>query len=75
MVRLLEVRTGHIIWEVRLHQPQFAYAVEPRSLGVDMIFAADGSPDLFVLTNGHSVYRLNGLTGDVKWQRRLAEQG
>lgn len=67
IVRLLEVTTGNIIWEVKLHTPEEAYLLEPETLGVAMAFSADESPDIFVLSNGRTITRLNGLSGAVVW--------
>jgi len=65
---------GTIIHEKRLHHPQNGQLYNQRSLGVDIAFGTpktteDGreAKDLFVLTNGHTVRRIDGASGDLIW--------
>lgn len=66
-VRLLEVKTGSIIWETQLQAPDLDRQSEFRCIGSCIVFATDGTPDVFVSSNTGGVHRLNGLTGANKW--------
>ncbi|KIO18758.1 hypothetical protein M407DRAFT_11722, partial [Tulasnella calospora MUT 4182] len=66
-VRLLEVKTGNVIWETQLQAPNLDRLPEFRCIGSCIVFASDETPDLFVSSNTGSIHRLNGLTGATKW--------
>lgn len=72
---------GTIIHEKRLHHPQNGQLYNQRSIGVDVTFGTlktteDGQEarDLFVLTNGHTVHRIDGTSGDLVWSWAAPEQ-
>ncbi|KAG8863325.1 hypothetical protein FRB96_008816 [Tulasnella sp. 330] len=67
-VRLFEVASGALVWERKLHEAVDGRLLEPASLGVALAFATDQTPDLFVLANAGSVYRLTGLSGEQRWK-------
>jgi hypothetical protein len=67
-----------LLVEKRLHNPELA---NPSDLGTDLAFVHDSSAkedihsDVFVLTNGHTVLRLDGLNGKTKWSWTSPDQG
>ena len=72
---------GTIIHEKKLHHPQNGQLYGQRTLGVDVGFSAQKTmeggqevKDLFVLTNGHTVYRIDGTSGDLVWSWTAPEQ-
>lgn len=69
-VRLLDLFSGAVVWEVQVHKPLEAYLLEPPALGVDIAFANDTTLDVFAMANAGSVYRMSGLTGEQKWNWR-----
>jgi hypothetical protein len=67
-VRLFEAFTGHLLWERQLHKPSLGRLLEPADLGVDVVFGRDlRDIDAYVLTNAHTVTRLEGRTGKTVW--------
>lgn len=68
-LRTLDVLTGELIHETRLHSPSLGALLEPNHLGTFIAYGVDASDhyDLFVLTNGHTVNHLSGTTGTIKW--------
>ena len=72
---------GTIIHEKRLHHPQNGQLYSQRTLGVDVAFGApktteggEEAKDLFVLTNGHTIRRIDGTSGDLIWSWASPEQ-
>ena len=70
---------GTIIHEKRLHHSQNGQLYSQRTLGVDVAFGAPKTmgheaKDLFVLTNGHTVHRMDGTRGDLLWSWTAPEQ-
>ena len=80
MLHVFDSLEGTMIHEKRLHHSQNGQLYNPRTLGVDVAFGAsateDGqeAKDLFVLTNGHTVHRIDGTTGDLIWSWTAPEQ-
>ncbi|QRW23033.1 endoplasmic reticulum membrane protein [Rhizoctonia solani] len=67
-VRLFEAFTGSLLWERQLHSPSLGRLLEPANLGVDITFWHELSDiDAYVLTNGHTVSRLEGKSGKTVW--------
>ncbi|ESK86134.1 duf1620 domain-containing protein [Moniliophthora roreri MCA 2997] len=67
VLRIFNTLTGDLLLERQLHKPVSGLLVEPGSLGCSVAFGNDtlGTPDLFVLSNGHSVHHFVGR--DEKW--------
>ncbi|TCD70607.1 hypothetical protein EIP91_002637 [Steccherinum ochraceum] len=73
--RSLDVHSGQLILEQQLHHPDAGRLFEPASLGTGFAFESSSpDSDIFVLTNGHAVRRINGKTGDVEWGWTSADQ-
>ncbi|KAF8748749.1 hypothetical protein RHS01_10584 [Rhizoctonia solani] len=67
-VRLFEAFTGSLLWERQLYPPSLGRLLEPANLGVDVTFWHELSDiDAYVLTNGHTVSRLEGKSGKTVW--------
>ncbi|QRW23080.1 endoplasmic reticulum membrane protein [Rhizoctonia solani] len=67
-VRLFEAFTGSLLWERQLHSPSLGRLLEPANFGVDVTFWHELSDiDAYVLTNGHTVSRLEGKSGKTVW--------
>ncbi|KAG9119129.1 hypothetical protein FRC07_006008 [Ceratobasidium sp. 392] len=67
-IRLFEAFTGSLLWERRLHDPSLGRLLEPADLGVDVAFGRDlRDIDAYVLTNAHTVTRLEGRSGKTVW--------
>jgi hypothetical protein len=66
-LRLFDAAEGDLIFEKQLHSPSSGQIFSPQQLGISIAFAGDQSPDIFVLTNGHTLSRLAGLTGEIIW--------
>ncbi|KLO18736.1 DUF1620-domain-containing protein [Schizopora paradoxa] len=79
--RTFETANGNLIAERRLHKPSFGRLFEPVDLGVHMSFVDSNftnlSPttDLFVLTDGYTVRRLDSGSGRIKWEWSAEDQG
>ena len=65
-LRALDSFTGHLLFEKRLHDPAAGLLQEPEDLGTAIAFGAD-EKDIYVLTNGHILRRVNRKTGEIKW--------
>ena len=81
MLHVFDSLEGTVIHEKRLHHWQNGQLYSQRSLGVDVTFGVQkttedgqGTRDLFVLTNGHMVYRIDGTSGDLVWSWSAPEQ-
>ena len=67
-VRLFEAFTGALLWERQLHPPTSGRLLEPPSIGIDIAFGRDVRDiDAYVLTNAHTVTRLEGRSGKTLW--------
>ena len=64
-LRLLDVTTGELLVERRLHKPEDGRLFEPETLGTTIVF--DGESDMYLLSNAHVTRRIDGKTGEVKW--------
>ena len=66
--RLFDSTVGHLLLETHLHDPSAGRLQEPESLGVSVAFATEETDqDIYVLTNGHILRRIDRHTGEVKW--------
>ena len=81
MLRVFNPLEGTVIHEKRLHRSENGQLYSQRPLGVDVAFGASkmtefapDAKDLFVLTNGHTVYRIDGTSGDLIWSWSALEQ-
>ncbi|EJD05202.1 DUF1620-domain-containing protein [Fomitiporia mediterranea MF3/22] len=72
--RAFDTTTGDLLAERRLHAPEAGHLFEPVDVGVHLVFAdanatkPDSSSDVFALTNGYTVRRIDAATGRVKWE-------
>ncbi|KAG9080144.1 hypothetical protein FRC06_007017, partial [Ceratobasidium sp. 370] len=67
-IRLFEAFKGSLLWERQLHRPSLGRLLEPADLGVDVVFGRDVRDiDAYVLTNAHTVTRLEGRSGKTAW--------
>ena len=74
VLRVLDSLEGTIIHEKKLHHSENGQLHNPKTFGVHVAFGApktieggQEARDLFVLTNGHTVYRIDGMSGDLVW--------
>ena len=81
MVRVFDSLEGTIIHEKKLHHPENGQLHNQRTPGIHVVFGApktteggQEAKDLFVLTNGHTVYRIDGTSGDLVWAWTAPEQ-
>ena len=71
-LRSFDVLTGQLLVEKRLHPIDSGRVSNPSDLGTEIAFVNDDSlkgdvyPDMFVLTNGHTIRRISGQ-GDMEW--------
>jgi len=74
-LRTFDALTGDLLLEKQLHSPQVGLLSEPHHLGTYIAFGNEtkGSPELFVLTNGHTVQHIVG--GKIKWSWTSEDQG
>ncbi|KAF9007089.1 hypothetical protein BDQ17DRAFT_1407603 [Cyathus striatus] len=64
-LRVFDSSSGDLLLEKRMHDPQSGSLSEPHFLGKSVAFGEDG--DLYVLTNGYTLTRLDVKTGSEKW--------
>ena len=79
VLRVFDSLEGTIIHEKKLHHPQNGQLYDKRTTGVHVAFGGlktDGqeAKDIFVLTNGHTVHRIDGKSGDMVWAWTAPEQ-
>lgn len=80
MLHVFDSLEGMIIHEKKLHHPQNGQLYSQRTLGVDVAFGASATEDgqevndLFALTNGHTVHRIDGTSVDLIWSWTAPEQ-
>lgn len=63
--RVFDSVTGALHFEKHFHALELGHKVEPPYLGTHVAFGNGG--ELYVLTDGHVVQRIDALTGDVQW--------
>ncbi|THH04236.1 hypothetical protein EW145_g5667 [Phellinidium pouzarii] len=72
--RVFDIAKGDLLVERRLHTPSAGHLFEPNDLGSHIVFAEGNDTtissniDLFALTNGHVLRRLDAITGRVRWE-------
>ncbi|KAA1466837.1 DUF1620-domain-containing protein [Dentipellis sp. KUC8613] len=67
-LRTFEYATGHLIVEKHLHQLETGRLFEPADVGTSVVSPADETSDVFVLTNGRTIRRVDGSgKGAVHW--------
>ena len=77
VLRVFDSLEGTVIHEKRLHHSRNGQLYSQRSLGVNLAFetqSGQGARDLFVLTNGHTVHRIDGTGGELIWSWTAPEQ-
>ncbi|THH31554.1 hypothetical protein EUX98_g2645 [Antrodiella citrinella] len=70
--RILDVHSGVLIVERQLHTPESGRLFEPTSLGIGLAPSAES--DVFILTDGHQLRRVDGQSGDVQWEWASQDQ-
>lgn len=80
-LRTFDVTNGHLLLEKRLHQPAAGRLFQPVDLGVHIAFANrpnlttwSTSEDVFVLTDGYTVRRIDSMSGELKWEWSSEDQ-
>ncbi|KZT21772.1 DUF1620-domain-containing protein [Neolentinus lepideus HHB14362 ss-1] len=75
-LRSFSALTGSLLLETRLHDPSSGHLSEPIDVGTALALQATESsqPDIIVLTDGHSVRRIDGATSEMKWGWTSADQ-
>ncbi|KIM29172.1 hypothetical protein M408DRAFT_328872 [Serendipita vermifera MAFF 305830] len=72
-VRLYEVINGKLIWEAHLHDANSGrISSTPAMAGTALEF---DTVDVYVLSNGHTIRRLAGATGETLWGYTLPDMG
>ncbi|KII83787.1 hypothetical protein PLICRDRAFT_147866 [Plicaturopsis crispa FD-325 SS-3] len=67
-LRTFDSLTGDLLLEQRLHSIESGLLMEPADLGTAVAFATEGSSTfIFVLTNGHTLRKVDAVTGELKW--------
>lgn len=66
VLRLFDVSTGNLLSEKLLHKAEAGRLLEPDIVGLSLAFESDAS-NAYVLTNGHTVRRLDTKTGELQW--------
>lgn len=74
VLRVFEATTGLLTFEAQLHAPGEALLTQPVTLSNDVAFTIEDSADMFVLTNGRTVSRVNGFHGARIWRWDSPEQ-
>lgn len=73
-LRSYEASTGQLVFETQLHKPEAGRLGEPASIGQSVVFSVDKTSDILVLTNAHTVRRVDGSNGRPKWEWTLEDQ-
>ena len=70
--RAFDSETGDLLVEKRLHDPAEGHLSEPVELGSRLDFdkssISGSSKDLYALTNGRNLRKIDALTGEIKWE-------
>ncbi|OCH86588.1 DUF1620-domain-containing protein [Obba rivulosa] len=67
-LRLFDAISGYLRLEERLHSPEHGRMFNPETLGTSIAFEPKTeSGDLYILSNGHELRRVDGSTGELKW--------
>jgi len=64
--RVLDAKTGHILFEFPLHDATLGRLSEPPGAGTDIAFVP-GTESVIVLSNSDSVHRISLLDGRAEW--------
>lgn len=65
-LKILEATSGHILWELPLHDSSLGRLSEPVDVGIDISYAPNAE-DVTVLSNSNTVHRVSILEGTTKW--------
>ena len=71
--RLFHALTGALVLEKHLHVPDAGHLSEPHHLGKHVAFPSDLHV-AYVLTNGHTVTKLDTVNGDATWTWSAPDQ-
>ncbi|GJJ09321.1 hypothetical protein Clacol_003543 [Clathrus columnatus] len=74
-LRSYELKTGNLVFESCLQRLESGRLLEPHGLGQGLAFSTDKISDVFALTNGYTIRRVDGLTGITKWTWTSEDQG
>lgn len=74
-LRTLNVLTGDLIVEKRLHKPELGKLFEPADLGSHIVFPFASSNDAVVLSEGYVLRGIDVATGQEKWKWAAEDQG
>ncbi|EMD34983.1 hypothetical protein CERSUDRAFT_116509 [Gelatoporia subvermispora B] len=67
-LRIFDAVSGHLRLERRLHNADHGRIFNPETLGTSITFEpSTESGDVYILSNGHVLRRVNSSTGDLKW--------
>ncbi|KAF5367352.1 hypothetical protein D9615_010290 [Tricholomella constricta] len=72
--RLFNASNGAIHLEKRLHAPETGHLAEPHHLGTYVAFGGSGDEEIYVLSDGHVVRRLDRNTGEAQWTWTAEDQ-
>lgn len=65
-MRILEGTSGHILWELPLHDLSLGRLSEPADTGTDISYVPNVE-DIVVLSNSNTVRRVSIADGSIKW--------
>lgn len=66
-LRTFDVVTGDLLSELRLHSADTGRLLEPDTTGLSLAFDSATDSQLYVLSNGKSVRRVDADTGLIRW--------
>lgn len=74
-IRVFDITNGQLIVEKQLHPPEEGVLTEPLNAGASLAFAGiPNTPDIVVLTNGHTVHNLPGTESGKVWTWKSQDQ-
>ena len=65
-LRVIGATTGHILWELPLHDASLGRLSEPIDIGADISYVRDVE-ELIILSNANTVRRVSISEGSTKW--------
>ncbi|KAL4246361.1 ER membrane protein complex subunit 1 [Abortiporus biennis] len=74
VLRIFDSLAGHLIFEKSLHPPESGRLFEPANVGVALAFDANENKDVYALSDGHTIRRVNGQTGETSWTSVAVEE-
>jgi hypothetical protein len=73
-LRAFDALTGDILMENRIHAVDLNRPSDPPMFGASITFSKEGN-DIFILSNGHQVSRIDGRTGSLRWTWKAQARG